>query len=119
MNFPLALRLIEREEEIETRESRANDQNVARLGELCMNFGGVRVVQEPLAFLLLRRFTRREVSQRENDLGGFQLAPGFANQLERSAFASRQIDDFISDDIKPTGQRAASPGCSRRRPDAE
>src|ERR1700719_2170542 len=106
MNFPLALRLIEREEEIETRESRANDQNVARLGELCMNFGGVRVVQEPLAFLLLRRFTRREVSQRENDLGGFQLAPGFANQLERSAFASRQIDDSIADDIKRTGQRA-------------
>src|SRR5258707_11774 len=71
-----------------------------------MNFGGVRVVQEPLAFLFLGRFTRRKVFQRENDLGGFQLAPGFANQLERSAFASRQIDDFIAGDIKRTGQRA-------------
>src|SRR6202043_2542136 len=88
------------------RESRANDQNVARLGELCMDFGGVRVVHEPLAYLFVRRFTRRKVSQRENDLGGFQLAPGFANQLERSAFASRQIDDFVADDIKSTGQRA-------------
>src|ERR1700719_1331975 len=106
MNFPLALRLIEREEQIETRKSRANDQNVARLGELRMNLGGVRVVHDPLAFLFLRRFTRRKVSQRENDLGGFQLAPGFANQLERSVFASRQIDDFITDDIKRTGQRA-------------
>src|ERR1700686_2696872 len=75
MNFPTALRLIEREEEIETRESRANDQNVARLGELRMNFGGVRVVHEPLAFLVLRRFTRREVSQRENDLAASSLLP--------------------------------------------
>src|SRR3984893_13981003 len=105
MNFPTALRLIEREEQIETRKSRANDQNVARFGELRMNFGGVRVVQEPLAFLFLRRFTRRKVSQRENDLGGFQLAPGFPNQLERSICVSHQIDDFITDDIKRPGQR--------------
>src|SRR4029077_21099902 len=37
---------------------------------------------------------------------GLQLTPGFANQLERSAFAWRQIDDFISDEIQRTGQRA-------------
>src|ERR1700734_3832568 len=71
-----------------------------------MNFGVIRVVHEPLTFLFLRRLTRRKVSQREDDLGGFQLVSGFTNQLERSIFASRQIDDFITDDIKRTGHRA-------------